>query len=212
MGIRLERLTQTYEVTAEVGLPEGGGHDLRKFFSARRHGQRISLDGLAARHLLAGALADRLRVRELRGWLATCEPGACVSLMTDADVVEHVARRIATGELRLYGADSPERNLRYEPPETVDDAVGPEEVVESDFIVGGVEALSEPEEIWPVLDADPEPAEIQPSFDGAFEPVETESLDASEQAQAMREAAASGTPFCEECERARQAQAAGGGG
>ena len=221
---RLERLDVAYEVDAAVharpatdglggsGAPgrirPGGSHELRKLFSPRLDGDRLVMGRLAARGLLGGALRDGERVRLLRRLASERGLGAAVARLTDHEVVDWVASRIGSAELRAFRAPVPPLNLPYEPPAEVDDAVGPESVVESEFLVAGVEALSEEEAILPLLEVDPEPAEIEPSFEGPFEPVETDSLDAAAQAETLRDAAAAGVPFCEECERARLAQQA----
>ena len=140
-------------------------------FSPRARHTSLRLDLHGARRLLAARIGHAGRMRELRSLLATRSPAGALSAMTDAEVVDHLATRIAARSLHVYVEALRRRDGGFTPDEETEDALGP-------LSLAKVE----------------EPAD--------------ERIDAVAQATAMRQAAAEGLPFCEECEKARQAELA----
>jgi hypothetical protein len=126
--------------------------------------EALSVDLHGAKRLFASTVRDGMGIRHLRAQLAMA--GGLVSRMTDAEVIEHLATRVAMRRLYLYA--EPVRRLvtRVEEPAAEVEALGPL----------------------------PESQVEEPADD---------SIDAPAQVAALKEAARDGTPFCEECEKAR---------
>jgi len=140
-------------------------------FSPRARQTSVRLDVHGARRLLAARIGHAGRMRELRSLLAMRSSAGAISAMTDIEVVDHLATRIAARSLHVYVDALRRRDGGFVPGEETEDALGPLSL-----------------------------AKVE-------EPVD-ERIDAVAQAAAMRQAAAEGLPFCEECEKARQAELA----
>jgi hypothetical protein len=140
-------------------------------FSPRVRQASLRLDVHAAKRLLAARIGHGERMRELRSLLATRSAAGAISSMTDTEVVDHLATRIAARRLHVYVETLRRRDYGFDPGTETEDALGP-------LSLAKVE----------------EPAD--------------ERIDAVAQAVAMRQAAAEGLPFCEECEKARLAELA----
>jgi hypothetical protein len=130
--------------------------------------------------------ADRqAALRFLRGVVAGDPAGlralrrtlAALPAQSDSDVLEALAAALASSRLRVYARP------RVRPV-----------FARRDPIEAPVEPVFDPPPVAPVSVEAP-PPELPPEF-----------LEPATQAQALREAAADGVPFCEECEKARRAQ------
>jgi hypothetical protein len=182
MPSTFERFGRVYEVLGEVRAPAGGGSATRRF-SPQGLGERLRLDPDAARSLLGGSLGDREPRGELRRLLGARLSCEVVSRMSDGEVIDQIARRIGAGELRVYGMRALRRGYSFKAPDAVDEAVGPDEVGQEELVVASIDAEAAPEELEPTVD-----------------------VDAAAQAATLRSAAQDGVPFCEECEKAKQAR------
>jgi hypothetical protein len=181
MALTFERGGQLYEIAGDARAPAGLG-SARTRLSPRYEGARVRLDPHGARSLLGGTLGHGRDMGELRRLLGARAGVEVVSRMSDAEVVDQIARRIASHELRVYGMTAPRRSYFFKAPDAVDDAVGPQDVVEEEVFDASVDAEAVPEAS------------------------ESDSVDAAAQAATLRAAARDGTPFCEECEKARPAK------
>ncbi len=169
--------------------------------------QRLSFN--TARRLL-GVPASASRMRELRALLATRSPASVVSRMTDAEVVEHLASRIATRSLHVYTEEASRVAYRgAQQPEALDDALAPMSLREVDEPAN--DNLDVPAQVAVMKDAardgTPFCEECEKARLAALEdaPEPFADTDVPAQAAAMRSAAEDGAPFCEECEKARLA-------
>jgi hypothetical protein len=167
------------------------------------------LDRHAARRLLAESMRDATRVRTLRSFLATC--GRAVSRMTDVEVIEDLAARIAMRRVYVY-AEVIERVTHGVFEEAKEEALGPlsvqgieEEADERIDVAAQVAAMCEAAEKARPFCEECEKAK-QVAAVGAVTATDSYAeTDVEKQAAAMRQAAAVGLPLCEECERARRA-------
>jgi hypothetical protein len=139
----------------------------------------------AALAWLRGYLADRANCVALRALLE--HQGVAVAWLEDHDVAAEVAARLVTGQLAILEAAPEVRDV--EPSEAPASPEAPPAPPPPQPPPARREPVREPE---PVA----EPATFEPSIQ-------------DEQAEILERAAAEGTPFCEECERLRQQEAAG---
>jgi hypothetical protein len=188
------------------------GHVYQLTFSVRSSGQPLRLGFHAARRLLAAPMGDATRMRELRSFLATRGPASVVSRMTDAEVVEQLASRIATRGLHVY-AERVRREVYHAPErERVDDALPPLSMREVEEPVD--DNLDVPAQVAVMQEAARDGAPFCEECEKARraleeavrEPEAFADTDVVAQAATMRTAAEDGTPFCAECEKARRAE------
>jgi hypothetical protein len=175
----------------------------------------LRLDVHAAQRLLAAPMRDAMRTRELRALLV---PGGAVSGMTDVEVREHVATRIALRRLHVYA--EPIRRIRYLPEEreAEDEALGPqpeaqvEETAEDRIDVEAqVAVLRQAARDGTPFCEECEKARLDGlALDEAAPPDPFAATDTAAQAEVMRAAALDGIPFCEECDKAARARAQAG--
>lgn len=184
----------------------------------------------AARRLLAVPMRDPARMRRLRELLGHQSHGGQASQMTDAEVIERLATQITAH--RLYVYVEPLRratNTVAEQPQT-EEALGPapppavEEPADDTLDVPAQVAVMreaaregkpfceecEKARLEAASGMGPVPALAAPAPTPASEPFAD--TDVAVQAATMRAAAQDGTPFCEQCEKARLASEATGGG
>jgi hypothetical protein len=261
MGRSLRVLDGVYEIAlSRAHAPSA----VARADSPRVAGERVEVHGLEAARRIVTRLAAAGGTSSLRAILARGYGGTAVTRMTDAEVRDALARRIASGAARVYKAPAPRPFFRVDEPEKLEDKE-PQGKIDEDYLVAFVEADGEPEMLEPAMDGEAEPEMLEPEAAGDAEPEKLEpevmgdaepellepaaeadairaeaGADASgeagaareaneeqaeeedeeeegdalafedpeAQAAALREAAASGAPFCEECERARGAAGA----
>ncbi|HEX3344806.1 MAG TPA: hypothetical protein VHS09_09555 [Polyangiaceae bacterium] len=183
------------------------GHVYRLTFSTTRGARSLRLDFHAAKRLLAVPRPDAARMRALRSLLATRGPAGVVSKMTDADVIDHLAARIASRGLHVYTDEVRRESYRGTAPEADDDALAPLSLREVDEPVD--DKLDVPAQVAVMKDAARdgvpfcEECEKARLASEAAAPEPFAGTDTAAQAAAMRSAAEDGLPFCEECEKAR---------
>lgn len=185
-------------------------------------------DEHAARRFLARLTTTHATVRALRATLMSHLPSAVISRLSDAEVLEQLARRIASQHFHVYRTE-PERHVfRFSAKDAAaEEALGPAEQVKEELLDASMVGGALPVELEPVIGGAWEPQELDVGLQATAKPEElesglhadapmgpseeTESLDAAAQADTLRQASAKGVPFCEECERAKAAAAAAGG-
>jgi hypothetical protein len=192
---------------------------------ARLASERVRVHGLEAARVWVSRLAATGGASHLREVLARGGSPGAVSRMTDAEVRDELARRIANGTARLYSAPVPRRDFHHATEEEdAGDVLAPESVDEA-YLIAFVEADAEPEMLEPEVSGEAEPEMLEAEVAGDAEPemlepsVEADGLGADaddsepdfegeeEEAQAavLQAAAVSGVPFCEECAKAAAA-------
>ncbi len=210
-GTRVPLLDRTLHFVTAGGAPMLAGD-----VAAPR--VRVLTEHEARRLLTRVFLQGRGGMVRLRRMLIARIGVTSVGRLADAEVVEHVARSMAAGHVRVY--EAPVERSRFhiplptEAPESTKPLAEPEETEDLDaWAVGAPD-----EAVEALLDSPPEPqlfestvvADPSDAFEGWADGREPEefapsALDA--QVAALKTAAARGAPFCEECERARQALA-----
>ena len=135
---------------------------------------------------------------------------AVVSRMSDAEVAEHFARRLAAGHVHVHRLPSKARTFFLRAPDKLEDALGPEPEPQSE----------DPNLVTATIGGDYEPLAVEAQLGGVAEPEELQAyigdtpdvgepeFDAPEQVATLVEAASRGVPYCEECAKARLALAA----
>jgi len=134
-------------------------------------------DSTAARRWAAAWVGDDACMSALRQALLALPGGVGLPLTDDQAVVEEVAQALALGRLKVCGAAQPLKLMRLvvQPPA--------------------------PAPAAPASSRRASAPSAAPPPDTTFD----ESLDTDAMVQALRQAAAAGTPFCEACEQERQA-------
>jgi hypothetical protein len=141
-------------------------------------------------------------MRGLRRVLAGTRSGIDVGHLSEEDVLLHLGWLVAQRRVRLHRARRVD--LTFPPDaskEDEDSALGPLEGfgVVADLVIQGPPLFD-----VDLVSKDPPLCEVELSLDpvpGAES--DADALDATAQAETLREAAAAGVPFCEECEKAR---------
>jgi hypothetical protein len=185
-------------------------------FAARPQLTRVRLDVHAAKRLLGAQMKHATRMRELRSLLGTRSPGDVISRMTDVQVVDHLATRIAARQLHVYTDVSRPVSYVSRPTEQAEEALGPmsatvvEEPVDDNVDVAAQAAAL----LQAARDGTPfceecEKARLAELAAAKVPPDPYVDTDVAAQAAALQQAAADGVPFCEECERARAAEDSG---
>lgn len=187
----------------------------------------------SARRLLAVPMRDPARMRRLRELLGLQSHAGQASHMTDAEVVERLATQITAHRLYVYAEPIRRATIAVAEQPQTEEALGPaplpaaEEPVDDTLDVPAQVAVMREaaregkpfcEECEKArLDAAsaasgkaPLPALAESAPTPAADPYAD--TDVAAQAATMRSAAQDGTPFCEECEKARLASEATGGG
>jgi hypothetical protein len=184
-------------------------------------------DEHAARRFLARLATSHGAARTLRASLMSRLPSSVISRLSDAEVLEQLAQRIASQHFRVYRTELEPHVFRFSPKEAADEgALGPAEQVKEELLDASMVGVALPLELEPAIGGAWEPQELDVELQATAKPEEleaglhadapsgpgedTESLDAAAQADTLRQAAAQGVPFCEECERAKAAAAAAG--
>lgn len=139
---------------------------------------RVSVGGPASARAILATLARVGRPR-LRALLAARAPSCVVGRLDDHQLLDELARRVASSELRLFRARYLEVPLpQGEVPE--ESAIGPAPQQEEEWAQGSVEPEPEDGEIAAVLEGEALPEEIEAVLEGASEPEELDAaLDAA---------------------------------
>ena len=122
--------------------------------------------------------ADPYNMDALREALTKDEPCPCAKKWNDQEILAQVAWQLTEGTLRVA-------EKRY------------------DVLPRGA-ARGRPTQPTARAEAPPAPVTETPPPEPAPEPTDEENVDAAAQAATLKQAAQDGTPFCEECEKARQ--------
>jgi hypothetical protein len=174
----------------------------------------VRLDFQAARRLLAHPMGDSRLVRGFRELLAAGRADGGVSRMTDVEVLEALASRIAMRQLHVYTRQRVRRRFAIEV-EVVDEVLEP--LAQAPADEPAEEHVDVPAQVAVMLQAahegvpfceECEKARLEEDAASATAPASVVApayagVDVPAQAAVMREAAAAGSPFCEECEKAR---------
>jgi hypothetical protein len=183
-------------------------------FWPRPRATRLRLDLSEARRLLVRAMGDAVGMRELRRMLATRSSGAAVPRLSDAEVIEQLAARIAKGVLRAYAEPVVARTYGAEE-KGADEALAPWSVQEPDEapvddrldVEAQVAAMKNAARKGVPFCEECEKARLAAAA-AKPAPDPYAGTDVAAQAAVLKEAAQGGAPFCEECEKARLAAAA----
>ena len=189
-----------YAIVSPREVPFSRGVGLLAQGATTSGGVRVELrDVELARQLFRRIVRREGASHRLRELLAVRLSRPTVMLMTEDELIDQLARRVARSELHVYRA--PLRTHEMIERETVEEvALGPApEVEEIDLILGWVDGVEEP----PVLLGWAEPEEEPPALVGYVDAPPEEPAEYDEQQVATLKAAADeGAPFCEECAKA----------
>ncbi|MFK7751915.1 MAG: hypothetical protein AB8B51_05150 [Sedimentitalea sp.] len=173
---------------------------MNRVFIVSRHSPRAGAtrfrDREAASRFLLIAAREPGNMRHFRGVAQTEKSGALRA--NDADVIAHLAARLADGALRLEG----KRRQKKEVSAALVSADGDATEVEYE------PATARPRTSPASVERQEKPMLIRPRAEPAAQPPVVVDVDVSMQIAALIAAARNGTPFCEQCEKNSQA---GGG-
>lgn len=155
-------------------------------------------DATLARLALTPALLHPGAMASLRRFAVVLAGGAALDRLDDHAVLAVLGEAVATGRLHLCRSQAgAEASAEGSPESPVDFGVASKQTE-----ITGAPAPAPPAPRMAAAPRPPPPPPPAPPADAAPE------IDAAAQAATLREAARSGVPFCEECERARAARAA----
>jgi hypothetical protein len=178
--------------------------------SRSRKVETLRLDSeAAARGVLLRHFSTRAGIRQLRVLLAERTASGVVARLDDGEVIDQMSRRIAARELLLTRKAVVFRAYRFEE-EAVEEVKRPSSDGEAHFLTAWVEADAEPVVLDPAVAREADlggfdtglAGDANADLDG---PVEFDPALAAAQAAALKDAAAQGIPFCEECQKAKAA-------
>jgi hypothetical protein len=152
------------------------------------------------RRMLARRAHDRGFVATLRRTLAT---HGVVGRLDDHEVIAVALRMLDRGQLQVRFRARVVRPFDA-PQSELEPAIGPSEVVEVDDLFLDVEHVHPGNDLALTLELPP-PADITVEAEHAGTPATFGDGELEAQASVLRDAAAAGMPFCEECEKARLA-------